>query len=153
MKLSALPLAAILLFFANACTSTPKSEPLVCVSKGPDASSQAEIEGLDRDHIACVINRDAMGKARRCYEAMLEQPGATNEPIRVLTRFRIEPSGLVERAESESPAGTEKLAACVTATMRTLKFEKPFGNTPVKVVYPFSFRRSSDGGRETIFDN
>ncbi len=153
MKFLFLLLAVSVAALASSCSSVPKQEPVVCVPEDPAKSEAAERDGLDRNYIACVIERDSIGKARACYESTFTDPGYTVEPIRTMTKFQIDVDGHVTKAETVASRGGDKLPKCVNEVMKSLSFAKPFGNVPVKVSYPFMFKRSNTGSTESIFDN
>lgn len=149
--------AIALLALTSACSTTSRQieEAAVCTPANPDSSLESERDGLDRDYIACVINRDAVSPARTCYENTFTEPGYTTDPVRVITKFQIGVDGHVTNSDATSDRGGDSLPKCVKAAMKNLNFAKPFGSVPVKVSYPFVFKRSglSSGGRETIWDN
>jgi hypothetical protein len=127
-----------------------KREPRVCKQPPPEKLGD---EGLDRDYIACIIERDAMYEARDCYEATFKEPGYTPEPVRITTKFTIGPDGNVTTSTAESDKASEPFKACVAKTMKALVFTKPYGGKDVKISYPFLFKRTTNGKPDSIFDN
>ena len=147
---------ALLLFCAAvgiSCASKPAEQKQICEPQSPSNSQEAEEGGLDRDYIACILNRDAIGNIRRCYESTFGDKGYTSAPVHIMTRFQIDTDGKVRKVEAESPTASEKLKACAAKTVQDLNFAKPFGNVPVKVAYPWQLRRAEGNNLESIFDN
>ena len=100
-------------------------------------------QGLDRDQIAAVINRN-LGQVRFCYEQALQ--GDPTVKGRVAVDFTIGGNGLVKAAAIDSSTLNAKAVEdCIVLRLKTWKFPLPEGGVDVKVTYPFVLRRSGQG--------
>jgi TonB family protein len=83
--------------------------------------------------------RAHVGDVRTCYQAGLKRNPALEG--RVLVLFRIDPMGDVVNAQAQSSTlGDQSVESCILAAVRRWKFDKPEGDVPVIVTYPFVFR-------------
>jgi hypothetical protein len=100
-------------------------------------------QGLDRDQIAAVINRN-LGQVRFCYEQGLQSDASLNG--RVSIGFTIGGNGLVKSAQIDNTTLNAKaVEECLLLRLKTWKFPLPEGGVDVKVSYPFVLRRSGQG--------
>ncbi len=100
-------------------------------------------QGLDRDQIAAVINRN-LGQVRFCYEQALQ--GDPTVKGRVSVDFTIGGNGLVKAAGIDnSTLNAKGVEDCIVLRLKTWKFPLPEGGVDVKVTYPFVLRRSGQG--------
>ncbi len=100
-------------------------------------------QGLDRDQIAAVINRN-LGQVRFCYEQALQSDPTVKG--RVSVDFTIGGNGLVKAAGIENTTLNAKAVEdCIVLRLKTWKFPLPEGGVDVKVTYPFVLRRSGQG--------
>lgn len=100
-------------------------------------------QGLDRDQIAAVINRN-LGQVRFCYEQGLQSDASLNG--RVSIGFVIGGNGLVKTASIENTTlNAKSVEDCLLLRLKTWKFPLPEGGVDVKVSYPFVLRRSGQG--------
>ena len=101
----------------------------------------ANPDGVDRDDILCAMERDVVPKARECYEVILhsEDPDYTQ---RVITRFELAPMGKAQGITIEPADVRPKFATCISDALGAAQFPTHTSAKPVKVLYPFLFRRS-----------
>lgn len=100
-------------------------------------------QGLDRDQIAAVINRN-LGQVRFCYEQGLQSDAALNG--RVSVDFVIGGNGLVKAANiGGTSLNSKAVEECLVLRLKTWKFPLPEGGVDVKVSYPFVLRRTGQG--------
>lgn len=100
-------------------------------------------QGLDRDQIAAVINRN-QGQIRFCYEQGLQGDPSLNG--RVAVDFTIGGKGLVKEASvASSTLKAKAVEDCILMRLKTWKFPLPDGGVDVKVSYPFTLRRAGQG--------
>ncbi len=100
-------------------------------------------QGLDRDQIAAVINRN-LGQVRFCYEQALQGDPTVNG--RVAIDFTIAGTGLVKSASiANSTLNAKAVEDCLVLRLKTWKFPLPEGGVDVRVTYPFVLRRSGQG--------
>ncbi len=106
----------------------------------PLAQEATVAEGLDRDLIAAVIQRNS-GQVRFCYEQGLQ--GDPNLNGRVAVDFTIGGNGLVKIAGINTSSLNSKIIEdCILLRLKTWKFPLPQGGVDVKVSYPFVLRRA-----------
>ena len=83
--------------------------------------------------------RAHVGDIRTCYQTGLKRNPALEG--RVLVLFRIDPMGDVVHAQAQSSTlGDQGVESCILAAVRRWKFDKPEGDVPVTITYPFVFR-------------
>ncbi len=83
--------------------------------------------------------RAHVGEVRTCYQAGLKR----NPQIqgRVLVVFRIDPMGDAVQSQAQSSTlGDQAVESCIIAAVRRWKFDKPEGDVPVTIAYPFVLR-------------
>lgn len=97
-------------------------------------------QGLDRDQIAAVINRN-QGQITYCYEQGLKDtPGIKG---RVSIDFIIGGTGTVKSAKVDSTSlNSKQVEDCMLMRLKTFKFPVPEGGVDVQVKYPFRFERA-----------
>lgn len=97
-------------------------------------------QGLDRDQIAAVINRN-QGQMTYCYEQGLkDSPGIKG---RVSIAFVIGGTGSVKSANIDSTSlNAKQVEDCLLMRLKTFKFPVPEGGVDVQVKYPFRFERA-----------
>ena len=99
--------------------------------------------GLDRDQVAEVIRRH-QGQIVYCYEKGLQVKPSLKGRIDV--KFVIGTQGYVSTARvSQTSVGSSTVENCIVQKLRSWKFPKPVGDVNVKVEYPFTFKRVSQG--------
>jgi hypothetical protein len=105
---------------------------------------EALIEGgLDLEMVSAVIRRN-MGQVRFCYEQGLQLDPALAG--RVGVKFVIGPDGMVKVADVENTTlNSQQIEQCILLRLKSWKFPLPDGGVDVKVSYPFSFKRTSNG--------
>lgn len=109
----------------------------------PLGSEATVAQGLDRDQIAAVINRN-LGQVRFCYEQGLQSEPSLNG--RVSVDFTIGGNGLVKAASvGNSSLNAKGVEDCIVLRLKTWKFPLPDGGVDVKVSYPFVLRRTGQG--------
>ncbi|MEW5738402.1 MAG: AgmX/PglI C-terminal domain-containing protein [Myxococcota bacterium] len=115
----------------------------------PDGGSaparSADMDGgvggaIDKESVRRVV-RSGFGGVRRCYEEYLTRTGLDFPDGKLVIDFVIGVDGRVTSAElhESSSLRDERLASCVLAVFRGLRFVKPVGG-PVHVTYPFVFK-------------
>ncbi|MFN7730039.1 MAG: AgmX/PglI C-terminal domain-containing protein [Bdellovibrio sp.] len=113
------------------------------VSAIPLGAEASVAQGLDRDQIAAVINRN-QGQIRFCYEQGLQSDAALNG--RVAVDFTIGGNGMVKEAGvANSTLKAKTVEDCIVMRLKSWKFPLPDGGVDVKVSYPFTLRRSGQG--------
>ncbi len=100
-------------------------------------------QGLDRDQIAAVINRN-IGQVTYCYEQGLkDSPGIQG---RIAIAFVIGGTGSVKSAHVDSSSLNSKTVEdCIVMRLKTWKFPVPEGGVDVNVKYPFKLERTGQG--------
>lgn len=93
---------------------------------------------LTREQIDSVVRRE-FPAINTCYEEELKSSPALAGKI--VVSWTIEGTGAVERASvSTDTVGSEKLASCILARIKALRFPEPTGGGPVFVAYPFALK-------------
>lgn len=109
----------------------------------PLGAEASVAQGLDRDQIAAVINRN-QGQIRFCYEQGLQSDPTLGG--RVAVDFTIGGNGLVKAVGvANSTLKSQTVEECILMRLRTWKFPLPEGGVDVRVSYPFTLRRSGQG--------
>jgi hypothetical protein len=109
----------------------------------PLGAEASVAQGLDRDQIAAVINRN-LGQVRFCYEQGLQSDPSLSG--RVSVDFTIGGNGLVKAAAiGNSTMNAKAVEDCLVLRLKTWKFPLPEGGVDVKVSYPFVLRRTGQG--------
>lgn len=100
-------------------------------------------QGLDRDQIAAVINRN-IGQVTYCYEQGLKDtPGIRG---RIAIDFVIGGTGSVKTASVDSTSlNSKQVEDCIVMRLKTWKFPVPEGGVDVQVKYPFKLERAGQG--------
>ena len=100
-------------------------------------------QGLDRDQIAAVINRN-IGQVTYCYEQGLKDtPGIRG---RIAIAFVIGGTGSVKSANVDSTSlNAKSVEDCIVMRLKTWKFPVPEGGVDVQVKYPFKLERTGEG--------
>lgn len=100
-------------------------------------------QGLDRDQIAAVINRN-IGQVTYCYEQGLKDtPGIRG---RIAIDFVIGGTGSVKTAHVDSTSlNSKQVEDCIVMRLKTWKFPVPEGGVDVQVKYPFKLERTGQG--------
>lgn len=100
-------------------------------------------QGLDRDQIAAVINRN-IGQVTYCYEQGLKDtPGIRG---RIAIAFVIGGTGSVKTANVDSTSlNAKQVEDCIVMRLKTWKFPVPEGGVDVQVKYPFKLERTGEG--------
>ena len=100
-------------------------------------------QGLDRDQIAAVINRN-IGQVTYCYEQGLKDtPGIRG---RIAIAFVIGGTGSVKSANVDSTSlNAKSVEDCIVIRLKTWKFPVPEGGVDVQVKYPFKLERTGEG--------
>jgi hypothetical protein len=100
-------------------------------------------QGLDRDQIAAVINRN-IGQVTYCYEQGLKDtPGIRG---RIAIAFVISGTGSVKSANVDSTSlNAKQVEDCIVMRLKTWKFPVPEGGVDVQVKYPFKLERAGQG--------
>ena len=100
-------------------------------------------QGLDRDQIAAVINRN-LGQVTYCYEQGLKDtPGIRG---RIAIAFVIGGTGSVKSASVDSTSlNAKSVEDCIVMRLKTWKFPVPEGGVDVQVKYPFKLERTGEG--------
>lgn len=100
-------------------------------------------QGLDRDQIAAVINRN-MGQITYCYEQGLKQDAGIRG--RVALAFTIGGTGSVKAANVDSTSlNYKQVEDCMVMRLKTWKFPVPEGGVDVQVKFPFKLERAGQG--------
>lgn len=109
----------------------------------PLGAEASVAQGLDRDQIAAVINRN-QGQIRFCYEQGLQSDPTLGG--RVAVDFTIGGNGLVKAASvANTTLKSQTVEECILMRLKTWKFPLPEGGADVRVSYPFTLRRSGQG--------
>jgi hypothetical protein len=125
---------------AAAAVTAPPTDAPVEATPMTDAEMKKEAEaGVDADGVRFVVKAH-LSQVHACYERAFKEasPGG-----RVEIGFAITPSGSPARVRTESNStGSESLANCLEARVRSWQFPKPVGGD-YELIYPFVFSPGS----------
>jgi hypothetical protein len=114
------------------CATAP---PKTCQFNSVDPAN-----GVEKDDVQCVMNASVEPKARRCYEDILTADDSLE--FRVVQNFQIAQSGQAENVSYDLDFDTSPFGVCMTRALKEAKFPTHTSEKPVKITYPWVFRRS-----------
>ena len=120
-----------LLFFWGCASNTRQKQVQTTQMTSPDQDFQTQISKVVTKHESEI---------KFCYEKELKK--SQNLTGIITVGFTIEPNGLVSEAEiKNSTIDNGPLELCLTGFVKKWTFPPPKDKTPVKVIYPFVFRK------------